>query len=367
MRRVTALAVFAVLLTGCAKNAPAPLPGAALAPSGLHSPWDMQQVPPTNAPYNCGPIIPLASNISILNDNYRNNGNTAASESVKAAAYGESSAAIADLAARVTSAADAFQHNGSSQAAQCALTLLASAASDHAMAGWMSSKDAIHEQTKGLRSVTIAYLKVRNSGALTAEEQSLILSWFQDIAHSQRDYYDHLECAVHAQHKVGCDYHNLWGSSAAYAVASVGIATNDHGLFYWGLHGYRHAVEAIQPTGFIRSDLDGQWAVKCTLESAAALVQLAEYGELNGEPLYAYDGGHLHLLVHVATRGLVDPTPFQDAARARQKLPSTIEGWQIGWATLYNRRFPDSVITGLLQQSSDAGLYAWGGEPFGEN
>ncbi|HEY0307656.1 MAG TPA: alginate lyase family protein [Acidobacteriaceae bacterium] len=360
--RVVVLCAGLALLAGCRnKTVSAPPPTTALAPTGLHSPWDLRQVAPTELAYDCGPVIPLAANISILNENYRSGDKTAASEAVKNAAYAESSAAVADLSGRVAAAADTYQASGSLPAARCAARLLAAAAGDHAMAGWMSSRSAIYEQTKGLRAVSVAYLKVRDSGVLTPDQTATILAWFDDIAHSQRDFFDHAGCT-----KSRCDDHNHRASAAAYAVTSVGIAANGHGNFYWGVHKYRIAVSSIDQGGMVPSDLGSSLSLKFNIQSAAALVQIAEYGELNGEPLYNYDKGRLHLLVHVVTRGIVDPTPIEAASKhKKQHLPKTIEGWEIGWATIYVRRFPDDVINGLLQQSSDAGLYAWGGAPFG--
>jgi poly(beta-D-mannuronate) lyase len=326
---------------------------------GLLSPWDMRQVAPRQVAYECGRPVQVDPTISILKANYQSGG-TPASGDVKAAAYAESSAAVDQLASRVVHAADVYQQTGSVAAAQCVGMLLTAAADDHAMAGWMASRDVAYELAKGLRAMSIGYLKIRDSGATQPAQDDEIVAWMVDVAHKLRGYYEHPDCTGGV-----CDEYNRRALTGAFAIASVGIAANDRGMFRWSLGKYREAVQHIDGMGMLQEDCVGQWTLKFHLESVAALVQLAEYGELNGESMYAYDHNRVQAIIHTATRGLVDPTPFVNRVHKKQTIPKTIEGWEIGWATLYVRRYPDSVIEGLLRQSSDAGLDAWGGEPFG--
>jgi hypothetical protein len=149
------------------------------------------------------------------------------------------------------------------------------------------------------------------------------------------------------------------------AASAVGIAANDLSLFRWSIAQYRTAVQNIDGAGMLRYDTHGAYALKFNLVSAASLVQIAEFGEFNGAPLYAYDNGRIHLLIHTVSRGLVDPGPYAGAAGAEQHLPKSIEPWQVSWASVYDRRFPDPVLTGLLEQIGPAGADMWGGEPWG--
>jgi len=353
----TVLLLAVAGIAGCSKPPAAPLPAAMLAPTALQSPWDIRKIVPTQVDYACGQPVQLAPNIAIVDKGYHPGDKPKADSE---AVYAQSSDAISDLAARLASAADAYQQTGSIPAANCAATLLAAAAADHAMAGWMFSRDAIHEQSKGLRSVSIGYLKIRNSGAISPDENVSILGWMEDVAHLQLDHYNTAGCS-----KAHCDELAHNAASAAFALASVGIANNDHSLFNWSLRKYRQIVSQIDGNGMLPVNLSGRTTLQYDLESVAALVQIAEYGEINNEPLYAYNHGAIHALVHTVTQGIVDPTPFVLVSHARQSMPKTLEGWEIGWATIYVRRFPDPLITNLLIQASDAGLYAWGGEPFG--
>jgi poly(beta-D-mannuronate) lyase len=343
-------------LTGC-KTPAAPAPIAPPVKGALVSPWDTRTVPPTHAAYDCGQPFQLAPNIAIVDKNYTPGDKQRADSP---AVYAQSSDAVADLAARIASAADTYQQTGNLSAATCAANLLAAAATDHAMAGWMFSRDARHEQTKGLRSLAIGYLKIRNSGVILPSTNDYIIAWMEDIAHSLRDHYDAQGCR--RNYCLTYD-HNV--ASTAFALASVAIAANDHGMFSWSVRKYRQIVSEIDDTGMLPPDIAGRTSLKFHLESTAALVQVAEYGELNNDPLYAYDNGAIHSLIHTTTGAIIDPTPFVLRSHARQSISHGLEGWEIGWATIYVRRFPDPLISKLLGESNDAGLYAWGGAPFG--
>jgi poly(beta-D-mannuronate) lyase len=352
------VAVGSLLLT-CSTLAGWAKPPAATPPRpGLLSPWDMRQVAPTQVAYACPQPVEIAPTISILKKNYQADSNLA--QAVQDAAYGESSQAVTDLAKQVLRAADTYQRTGSLPAAACAAEFLGMAAFDDAMAGWMSTEDAVYFQTYGLRSLAVGYLKIRNSGAIKPEEDARIQAWLVEIAVKQKDYYGNLECRT--PDKI-CRKYNQRGSSAAWAVASVAIAVNHPGLFGWALARYHEAVMHIDREGMVLQCAHGQYLLKFNLEMVAALVPLAEYGELNGEAMYEYDHGRIH--DHAVTRGLVDPTPFEKRVQTAQTLPSKFEGWEIGWAEIYVRRFPDPVIDGLLQQMNGKGLELWGGEPFG--
>jgi poly(beta-D-mannuronate) lyase len=327
---------------------------------GLLSPWDMREVAPSQVAYKCPEAVEIAPIVSILDKKYRTNPNLSPEE--QDAAYGESSEAVTQLATHVVRAADAYQETGSLLAAECAARFLGLAAFDHAMAGWMGSEEAVHVQTDGLRSLAVGYLKIRNSGVIRPDQEESILAWLKDIANKQRDYYDSLQC--HNPEKI-CGRFNHRGASAGWGVASVGIAANNPAMFNWGLGRYRDAVAHVDLNGMVPQCSHGKYLLKFNVELVAALVPLAEYGELNGQPMYTYQHGHVHELVHAVTRGLVDPTPFEKQVRTAQTLPSKFEGWEIGWATIYVRRFPDDVIDGLLQQASAKGMDLWGGEPFG--
>jgi poly(beta-D-mannuronate) lyase len=350
------LLVAIAALTGCRHSTPTPLPPAALAPGGLHSPWDAANIAPTNAPFDCGPIIPISPNLSITTS--LGSPNSTMAESVKSAAYAESADALTDLMRRVIDAADFYRLSGSQPAAHCVATLLTAAAQDHAMAGAMVSLDAWQAQNRALRALAIAFLKVRDSNIITPQQSAIILAWMSDIVHQERVYYEHDHC-----YKKQCNLLSHRGLEVAMASAAIGIATNDRGMYNWGINQYRTAVEDISSHGMLHYDTRGRYALKFHIESAAALVQIAEFAQSNNEPLYDYNNGAIHLLIHTVTRGIVDPALFASTNHANQLIPSQLESWEISWASVYNGRFPDPVISSLLHQVGPGGADMWGGEP----
>lgn len=80
------------------------------------------------------------------------------------------------------------------------------------------------------------------------------------------------------------------------AAAAVAIANNDRNLFGWSLRQYQATVKQIDDRGPLHYDSHGKYALKFNLLSAACLVQIAEFAEINGIALYDYDHGRIHLL-----------------------------------------------------------------------
>jgi poly(beta-D-mannuronate) lyase len=341
-------------ILGCAYLAFCTSHLAASTPAGqLVSPWDTFASSGTSDDYKCRTPAAIAPDITIT----KNLNNSNLSPVVKDAAYAESSAALRDLAANTVAGADAFLRTGDPAAARCTVTLLANAAADHAMAGYMASSDAAAEQSVTLRSVAIAYLKVRASGAGTAEERALIQAWLGDVAQQERERITEGRCPQKM-----CFAHGHHGIAIVLADEAVAIANNDWKLFEWSMKQYRDAVGQIDGRGMLAADTHGQYALKFNLLSAACLAQIAELAAVNGVDLYGYDKGRIGILVESVSRGLIDPGPFAKAAGTAQTLPSRMQPWEIVWAAGYNRRFPDPVLTGLLEQVGQSGADMWGGE-----
>jgi hypothetical protein len=68
--------------------------------------------------------------------------------------------------------------------------------------------------------------------------------------------------------------------------------------------------------------------------------------------------------VHTVALGIVSQGPYKTVTHLSQVAPTTVEPWEIAWASVYNRRFPDPVVTTLLQQAGPGGADMWGGEPW---
>jgi poly(beta-D-mannuronate) lyase len=350
----TPLLLSLALLTAVPALAARPKPPAE--PPTLHSPWDVSPVKLTQTPYACPKLAPIAPDITITNLAHIRD---TLSESAYQAAYPESSVALSDLARAVVAAADNYRSTGSQAAAVCAVSLLADAAMHHTMAGNMASTQAWKDQNLTLRSLAIAFLKVRNSGLVSPDDAGLILAWFNDVVQQERQHYQDAKCTRNA-----CALLGHQGLETAMAAAAIAIAANDHRLYDWAIGNFYVAVDHIEDTGMLHYDLEHQYALKFNLESAAALVQIAEFSLINGEDLYAYDDGRLHLLIHTVTRGLLDPEPFRTATGRDQTLTGPLKSWEISWASVYDQRFPDPVIDQLLQKVNFKGADMWGGEPW---
>jgi len=353
------LSLFVFVTLGCQHVAPAPPPApAAMAPGILHSPWDSTPVVATAVPYTCGPAVAIGPDITVTGslDSHKMH----VSEDVKAAVYSQSGTAIQELTSRVVQAADTYRATGSTEAAACVVNLLASVASTHAMTGYMAGDDAWAERSIALHAAVIAYLKVRGSGMASPSDNDLIVAWLKDITHIEKSHYEQFTCTH--EH---CYIKNHKGLSVAMAAAAVGIAANDDNLFHWAISEYHSAVGEINGRGMLHYDTIGRYAFKNNLRSAAYLVQIAEFGEVNGVPLYGYDNGIIHLLIHTVALGIISQGPYHSATKSSQSAPSTVEPWEITWASVYNRRFPDPIITSLLQQVGPSPSDMWGGEPWG--
>jgi poly(beta-D-mannuronate) lyase len=358
MNRTLPIALSAVfVLTGCQHVAPAPAPAVAPPLAGLHSPWDTTPVTLTDSPYDCGNFPQIGPDITVSGT--LGNSRTHVSEDVKAAVYGESTAGLEDYAARVIHAADFYRSTGSRAAAQCVITMLSTASANQAMTGYKASTDAWMEQNLALRAFSIAWLKVRGSNLASPIAITSLTNWMEDIVRSERSHWEHDTCNERT-----CYIKGHRGMQTAMAAAAIAIAANDPGLFHWSTSQYHSAVGEINGRGMLHYDTRGHDAFKFNLESAASLVQIAEFAEINGEPLYGYDDGAIHLLVHTVALGIVSPEAYHSATKASQAIPSGVQPWEITWASVYNRRFPDPVVTSLLQQVGPGGVDMWGGEPW---
>jgi len=354
-RLLPLLPVF--VLFGCQHPAPAPAPATAPALTNLRSPWDSTPVELTDAPFTCAPAPAIGPDITIsgpLNDDSHH-----VSEDVKNAVLGESSAGLETLTALTVHAADTYRSTGSRIAAQCAIDYLYAAASNHAMTGYLASDDARWEQNIALRSFAIALLKVRGSNLETAQNVTVINQWMEGIVRAERSYWEHGHCGVNV-----CDIKDHRGLQTAMAAAAIAVLADDPGLFHWSVAQFHSAAGEINGRGFLHYDTRTKYAFKWNLESAASMAQIAELAEVNGEPLYNYDNGIFHLLVHTVALGIVSPEPYKSYTGRGQKHSSTVEPWEIAWASVYNRRFPDPVVTSLLQQIGPGGVDMWGGEPW---
>ncbi len=341
------------ILFSCAACLALALPCAAEKP--MRSPWDFTKVKLTSAPYTCPAPIHLSPDLT-TNTFYADSKGSII-DPVKWKAYQESSGPVKQVGQNAIDAADAFQALGSRKAAQCVLSILRTAAEDKALTGKMSSNQAYFVQGWITGALAIAYLKVRNSGVFHSADKSLIIDWMKTVTQQDIDYYnDRLSKNPAGQN------HVYW---AGVQVGAVAIAANDRKYFDWAAMAYGTGIKEISPEGTLSEEMRrGQRALHYHLYAASPLVYIAELGEINGIHLYAEGDGALKRLIDVSIQGLEGSGYFDKATGIKQDLPDGPPSAEaIGWAKVYDHRFPDHDIEKLLAQAPALGYNYLGGLP----
>ena len=335
------------------------LPMLANAAPPLRSPWDGKEVKMTDAAYSCPPIVHLSPDLTT--DRFYSDSKSSIIDPEKWKAYVATSGPYKELGQQIVDAADAYRTTGSRAAAECAIEHMQAAAKDGIFTGKMSSNQAYYVQGWVLGAISIAYLKIRNSGLIHSEQEHDILPWIAKGVQQTVDYYE-------ARRKQGTgdaeNNHLYW---AGVEVSAAGIATNNRKLFDWGIATYHVGIAAIEPDGSLPREMQrGQRALHYHLFAVAPLVYLAEFGEDNGLDLYAERDYALKKLAVLSTQGLTDNGFFQKAAGVAQdtpKGPPTAE--EISWAAIYVSRFPNPAISGLLAKAPSLSYMYLGGLPPG--
>src|SRR5277367_4818911 len=145
----------------------------------LRSPWDGKEVKLTDASYACPAIVHLSADLTT--DRFYSDSKSSIIDPEKWKAYVASSGPYKELGNRIVDAADAYQTTGSRAAVECALQHMVAAANDGVFTGKMSSNQACYVQGWVIGAVAIAYLKVRNSGLISADQSKAILPWIEKV------------------------------------------------------------------------------------------------------------------------------------------------------------------------------------------
>jgi len=335
------------------------LPLAAHAARHLRSPWDGKSVRLTNVAYACPPVNHLSPDLST--DRFYSDSKSSVIDPAKWKAYVESSGPVKQLGQQIVDAADAYRTTGSREAAECAAGHMDAAAKDRVFTGKMSSNQAYYVQGWVIGAIAIAYLKVRDSGILLAQQKRDILPWIVEVVQQTLTYYD-----SRRQKETGDSRNNhlYW---AGVEISAAGVAANNRKLFNWGMDAYRAGIAEIGADGTLALEMKrGQRALHYHLFAVSPLVYLAEFGEDNGLNLYADHNYALKKLAVVSTRGLIDNSFFAKASGNSQDTPNgspTAE--EISWAKIYVARFPDPAIARLLAQAPSLSYMYLGGLPPG--
>jgi poly(beta-D-mannuronate) lyase len=324
----------------------------------LLSPWDGGLVAPSDAPYNC-PAPPVFAKTLNLEGAYIDKKMSIIDEK-REAEFQKNAEGPTHLGQFAGMAADAWLSKGSRAGARCVYTLLAAAAAADAWTGKMPTNNSVYMQNWMLSGTAMAYLKVRNSGQGTKEEDTQIQQWFQKLAGRVREYFEE------ERKRPGSDAWNNHMYWAGLSTAAAGIAANDLNSFIWGLSGYEMGIHAIQPDGSLLLEMGrGRRALHYQLYALAPLVMLAELGQVNGVDLYAERGGAIHRLAQFDLAAMKDPSLLERRAEAAQEAYRPYSGMDIGWAVPYAQRFPNADLSAMISQASTVRFWQWGGAPPG--
>jgi len=322
----------------------------------LRSPWDGVKIQQTDSPYNCPATPPFANTADV--DSYYVDAHASVVDQKKLDAFQKASEPSTHLSQFVTLAADAYLAKGSRRAAACAYSLLDAAARADAWAGKMPGFQGVYLQNWLLSAVGMAYLKVRESGAGSVEQDAEIQRWFEHLALRVREYFDG------EMKRLGSDGENNHLYWAGLAVAAEAIADNDHDAGGWAMNAYSIGVDAIQPDGSLRAELNrGQMALHYHLYALAPLIMIAELAEANGIDSYADHDGAIHRLVNFCVAGLEDPMILEKRTGVKQVVSLPYSGSDIGWAVPYVRRFPNAKLSDLIAKAPWVRYTSWGGAP----
>lgn len=326
----------------------------------LRSPWDALAIAPTDAPYTC-PAPPPFSRTLEVNGYYNDLHHSVIDEKAREAEE-KATEAPTHLGQWSSEAADAYLTTGSRAAAACVYSLLDAAAQAHAWSGEMPTSQGHYEQKWLLAAAAVSYLKVRNSGAGTPDQEKNIHKWLGSVADRVTEY---VESKLSNLDSDAWNNHRYW---AGFAVAAAGIANNDKGDLLWGEKAYKAGVDQIQPNGVLPHEMARAGrALHYHLYALAPLIMIAELAAANGADLYSEDNGAIHRLVDLCVAGLQNPDLFAKATNFPQEgiTPGKYSGYQIGWAVPWVKRFPNPQLSAWIAQAQTTRFWQWGGLPPG--
>lgn len=325
----------------------------------LHSPWDGRTIIATDAPYNCPEPPPFEKTINA--ESYYVDAHHSIIDPVKKAAEEKATEAPTHLGQWSTEAADKYLTKGSRAAAVCVYSLLDAAAKAHAWSGEMPTGQGHYEQKWLLAGTSVAYLKVRNSGVGTPDQDKEIQQWFISLANRVTDYVDSKKANPGSD---AWNNHRYW---SGLAVVAAGIAANDKSDLAWGVQSYKAGVDQIRPDGALPLEMNRAGrALHYHLYALAPLIMIAELAEANGIDLYSYNTGAIHRLVKLCVAGLQNPDIFAKATGVQQDIVAgQHSGSDIGWAVPYIKRFPNPQLSAWIAQAGNVSFWQWGGLPPG--
>jgi poly(beta-D-mannuronate) lyase len=348
VRFVPATVMFAAALFACRM---------AVAADGLRGPWDTPVIAHAWMPRRTPPC-PLAPALSTGIDasDYYSDPAHSVIDPARLRAYDDATRDLDETARTVGAMADAYRRSGDASLAACVAAWLDTSARAGTLTGRMSTNQAVYEQGWMLGAFAIAWLKVRASTHIPPEERPRIAAWLATVADLNRHYYD----SRAAKNIDARNNHRYW---AGLAVMAAGIAADWPDLFEWGIASFRVGASQVAPDGRLPLEMARRArALHYHLFAASALVEIAELASANGIDLYHARNDALIRLVHRCVAGIEDPTFFAENAGIAQE-PIKLKAADIGWATPFVRRFPDTRLEAMLAEAGVHPILNLGGLP----
>jgi poly(beta-D-mannuronate) lyase len=325
-------------------------------PDRLKSPWDNVTIALTDAPWKCPEPPVFAKTIDA--EGYYVDAHHSVIDPVKKAAYEKADEELVHLGQYAGLAADDYLAKGSRAAAECVYSLLDAAAKADAWAGTMPHNQGVYDQNWMLSGTAIPYLKVRNSGVGTPEQDAEIQKWFKNVSTQVRLYFEDKHFRPDSD---AWNNHEYW---AGLAIAAQGIAGNDKKAFKWGMDAYSQGIDSIEPDGSLTAEMNrAGMALHYQLYALGPLVMLAELGEANGIDMYGEKKGAIHRLVDFDVAGMQDPKMIAKRTGVEQNVSLPFTGQEIGWAVPYVKRFPNAQLSVWIAAAPTVRFWQWGGAP----
>lgn len=345
----------------CALGVCAAMPaGVARAQAPLRSPWDVSAVRAKPGSYPCPQVAALPRDIEA--SSFYSDSKHSVIDEKKYAAYNTARKQFEDVMHDVARAADRYQESGDRGAAECVLKLLDTQAANAAMTGSMSSNQAYYVQNWTLGALGVDWLKVRNANPGTPEQRGAAVDWMKLVGTQTRTYFT----ARHAKGtNDGTNNHYYW---AGFAVMAAAVSSDDRDLYRWAEGTFEEAASRVAADGTLPLETGrGQRALHYHIFAITPMVMLAEFGEANGDDLYAAHGRAVQKLAARIVAGLIDNSYFTEKAGVQQDTPEKegLKSGDVAWMVPYLRRFPDANANKLLQATKVEPYDYLGGYPPG--
>ncbi len=325
---------------------------AAAAP--LRSPWDLHPVMLSDKSYSC----PAPTHVSpdLTSSGYYTDAHHSVINQAEQEEYKEVTAPYQEVVKKIVAAADAYQTTGSRAAAECAATLIESAAKDRFLAGTMNGRQSYYVQKWLVGAVAIAYLKTRPNGIISPAQTAEIVRWLQDVAPQSIGYFE-----SNARHPPANNNHRYW---TGLEVAAIGIAADNDRLWKWGMESAEIGIKQIKKDGTLPLEMDrAARALHYHLFATSALVMLAEFAAANGKYLYNEHDQALKHLVDRSISGVTDPSYFREKTGVEQEIPAWTSSVEYAWLQPYVRRFPNPALQALMAKLDNLSALYLGGLP----